>query len=314
MLFVFFIAACVTVWQDPDSSLILAMVLIPHGSFTMGSPEDEPGRRTDAGYLETQHSVTISGSFYMGKYPVTQEQYEAVMGANPSDFHGGEGREAHGTEVQGKRPVERVNWYHAIAFCNRLSIVQKLTPMYTIEGMSNTDADAWLHSAVPTDADDDWNAVTADWDANGYRLPTEAEWEYACRAKTTTAFYCGTAAYTQLEDYAGVADALGWHGGNSGDGIDPASRGTHQVGLKLPNAWGLYDMHGNVYEWCWGLHEAYTATAKTDPRGAASSTHRVIRGGSWFHGAQILRSAYRNSALPTNRSDVLSFRVARNAR
>jgi formylglycine-generating enzyme required for sulfatase activity len=132
--------------------------------------------------------------------------------------------------------------------------------------------------------------------ANGYRLPTEAEWEYACRAGTTTAYYTGDAEDTALE-------AAAWYDANSGGT-------THPVGKKTPNAWGLYDMHGNVYEWCWDWYGSYSSGAQTDPVGASSGSNRVMRGGSWFYYAQDLRSACRDSDNPSERGlDSIGFRL-----
>jgi formylglycine-generating enzyme required for sulfatase activity len=267
----------------------LAMRGISAGAFQMG----------EVGIVnaEPMHSVTLTG-FYMGIYPVTQEQYAAVMAGNanglnasPSSFSS---NPAAG-EVQARRPVETVSWYDALVFCNRLSIQQGLTPVYRIAG--STDPAAW--GTVPTSSDAAWNAVTVNWNANGYRLPTEAEWEYACRAGTTTVWYTGNMANAALQ-------AAAWYDVNSGDR-------THQVGLKAPNAWGLYDMMGNVWEWVWDWRGSYTAAAKTDPRGPDSGTFRVARGGSWWSDdAHYLRSAYRSIGNPSDRADGLGFRVVRN--
>jgi len=157
-----------TVTVDIGEGITMDMVWIAPGTFTMGQNHDMP-----VWMGATERQVTLTRGFYMSVHPVTQDQFYAVMGTNPSHFNG---NPAPG-EVQGRRPVEMVNWYHAIAFANRLSILQGLEPVYSIAGMSNTDADAWLFRNVPVDWDETWNAVTANWDANGFRLPTEAEWE-----------------------------------------------------------------------------------------------------------------------------------------
>jgi len=261
------------------SSSGISMVYIPAGTFTMGSPTSEANRDGD----ETQHQVTISKGFYMGKYEVTQEQYQAVMGINPSFFNRESGREPAAGEIQSRRPVENVTWYDAVEFCNKLSAAEGLTSVYTISG--RTPASGYPITSA---------AVTANWNANGYRLPTEAEWEYACRAGTTTVYYTGDT----------ISDNTGWYTSNS-------NNRSHEVGLKPPNAWGLHDMHGNVCEWCWDWYGSYASGAQTDPRGAASDYDRVRRGGSWASDAQRLRSAYRLNNGPSNRYEIIGFRVVR---
>jgi formylglycine-generating enzyme len=208
---------------------------------------------------EPRHRVTVS-SFYMGKYPVTQKEYREVMGTNPSNFKGD------------NLPVEQVSWYDAINYCNRLSQKEGLTPAYTGSGTNVT-----------------WNS-----NANGYRLPTEAEWEYACRARTTTPYYNGNS----------VGD-VAWYSDNS-------NGRTHTVGEKQANAWGLHDMLGNVFEWCWDWKNYYTSNAQTDPKGGPSNNFgRVVRGGCWKYSAQSLRFTIRTANDPTIRSAINGFRVVR---
>jgi len=267
----------------------IEMVWIPAGTFTMGSPAGEPNRYSDD---ETQRQVTLTNGFYMGKYQVTQEQYQTVMSTNPSYFHGGSDREPASGEVQGKRPVDRVSWYDAIVFCNRLSIMEGLDPAYSISGSTNPDN--W--GAVPTSSNNStWDAVTIVSGVNGYRLPTEAQWEYACRAGTTTAYNTG----------ASISDNTGWYWDNSN------SR-THEVGKKPANAWGLYDMHGNVREWCFDWYGTYASGSQTNPTGASSGTDRVLRGGGWSNFAGYLRSAGRGYSNPYARYIINNgFRLVR---
>ena len=218
----------------------LDLVRIHAGSFLMGSPMTEVGRSS----MEMQHRVTITKGFWMGKYLVTQEQWEAVMGRNPSCFQKG-----------GDYPVEQVSWEDAMEFCKKLNRCD----------------------AIPK--------------FKGYHfdLPTEAQWEYACRAGTTGA-------------YDGSLDWIAWYNANS-------DSSTHPVGKKKPNAWGLYDMHGNVEEWCRDWHGFYQGDA-TDPAGPPTGVLRVGRGGGWQSGMDRCRSAVRSNFSPENRLNSLGFRIA----
>jgi len=239
------------------------MAAIPNGNLIWGS------------------AVMILSAFNMGKYEVRQELYYAVMGTNPSSFSS---NPASG-EIQNKRPVELVTWYDAVEFCNKLSEKEGLTPVYTITGRKPS-------TGYPITS----ATVTPNWESNGYRLPTEAQWEYACRAGTTTAWYFGDTE-SQLVNYA-------WYSSNSGSK-------THQVGLKLANAWGLHDMHGNVWEWCWDWYGTLPATNQNNYTGAVSGTYRVIRGGGWSNSAGFTRSAYGSLDDPDYRINYIGFRVVR---
>jgi formylglycine-generating enzyme required for sulfatase activity len=210
---------------------IPGMVWIQPGTFMMGSPESEPGRDDD----ETQYQVRLTKGFYLGKYPVTQAQYQAVMKTNPSRF-----KSSSGGDNPMNRPVDQVSWYDAIVFCNRLSMEEGLNPAYRINGSSNSSA--WGN--VPNDDNNaTWDAVELVAGSNGYRLPTEAQWEYACRAGTTTAFNWGT---DNISSSAANYDASEVDAYNTAKGT--YIQRTTEVGSYAPNAWGLYDMHGNVIE------------------------------------------------------------------
>jgi formylglycine-generating enzyme required for sulfatase activity len=185
-----------------------------------------------------------------------------------------------------KRPVEKVSWFDAVEFCNKLSVLEELQEVYTISGRTPSTVYP-ITNAV----------VTVDWEKNGYRLPTEAEWEYACRAGTATAFNTGAA----------VNGDTGWYYANSDDK-------THEVGLKPPNAWGLYDMHGNVYEWCWDWYGGdYEDGLVIDPKGANFSPNgwRMWRGGSWYYNEDRMRSAFRDHYLPTHTDRAIGIRLVR---
>jgi formylglycine-generating enzyme required for sulfatase activity len=248
-------------------------VLIPPGRFQMGSPDSEPGRFRDEGPV---HEVTIHQPFFLKATEVTQGEWEALMGNNPSYF----------ANCGDSCPVERVSWWDAVAFCNALSRKEGLEECYSLTGCRGT----------PGEGDFECTGVTfAGLSCKGYRLPTEAEWEYAARAGTNTPYYIGTS-----------PDDAAWYGDNSGG--QP-----HPVGKKQPNAWGLYDMLGNVGEWVqdW-YHDSYTgAPSEGSAWESPAGSDRVIRGGSWFGNARYVRAAYRNGAHPGGRAGSIGFRPAR---
>lgn len=239
----------ITSFPNPPPQ-VAGMVWIEPGTFVMGSPATEQGRDSDEG---PQTTVTISRGFWLGQYEVTQREYLAVMGNNPSSF----------TEDL-NRPVEGVSWYDATNYCGKLTGQERQA------------------GRLP--------------DGYEYRLPTEAQWEYACRAGTTTRFSHGDdVGYTQLGQYA-------WYSGNS-------SSQTHAVGQRAANPWGLYDMHGNVWEWCADWYGSYPGGSVPDPTGSSGS-YRVLRGGSWTTFGRNCRSAIRVSFNPSYRVSNLGFRFA----
>ncbi len=243
--------------EAPDrkitNSLDMDFVYIEPGTFMMGGPAAKPGRWTVEG---TQHQVTLTQGYYMQKTEVTQGQWEAVMGSNPSRF----------SSCGSDCPVENVSWYRVQDFISALN---------AIEGTDR------------------------------YALPTEAQWEYAARAGTNTSFANGD--ITQYDNmwvcnYDAKLDAIGWYCYNS-------NRRTHQVSQKIPNAWGLYDMHGNVWEWVADFYGNYPSSAVIDPMGPSSGTFRVIRGGSFANFARRCRSAYRIGESPDFRESNIGFRL-----
>ena len=257
------------------------MILVEGGSFTMGSPNDEPWRSGD----ETAHPVELS-DFYIAAREVTQAEWEAVMNGNPSAFKGP------------NLPVESVTWLDAVAFCNAKSEADGLAPAYAIAG----------------------DAVTWNQASDGWRLPTEAEWEYACRAGSAAPFsgrasigpdeanFYGHYPYNIEQNYF-TQEKLEVKPGQYRQRTTP-------VGSFAPNALGLYDMHGNVGEWCWDTYGEYGSDGVKDPTGAAESSSRmrkVNRGGGWNDFAKHLRCAYRASMSPGRSSASVGVRLARNA-
>jgi formylglycine-generating enzyme required for sulfatase activity len=249
----------------------------------MGSPDGEPGRFDGE---ETQHRVTITRAFEFCDRHVTQAEWESVMGWNSSRFTG-----------DGALPVENITWFDAIAYCNARSIREHRSPVYAV---TDTVRDgAHVTSAV----------VTWDRAADGYRLPTEAEWEYACRAGSVTAYYNGPLTApdpARCTEDRGL-DAISWYCANSG-------HRTHVAGGKHANAWGLYDMAGNVQQWCWDWFREFDSAATQDPAGPETGATRVWRGGGWDYDPRHCRSADRGRDGPEGHFDEVGVRLARGAR
>jgi formylglycine-generating enzyme required for sulfatase activity len=245
---------------DLNETVAMDMIWCPPGTFMMGSPTSEANRGGD----ETQHQVTLSHGFYLGKYEVTQKQYETVMTGNPEGLNAKPSRWPNNDD----RPVDQVSWKDAQIFLSRLNSIEQTA-----------------------------GRLPAGWK---YVLPTEAQWEYACRAGTNTAYSWGNDINSSRANYNwdGV-----WNKGND-------YKKTRDVGQYAANPWGFFDMHGNVWEWVRDWKANYPGGAQTNPEGPALSSHRVWRGGSWRKYNRSLRSATRDSASPGNRNHDIGFRIA----
>jgi len=239
--------------KDPPkhytNSLGMKFVWIPPGSFMMGSPKEEKLRHEE----ETQHKVTLTKGFYMGVDTVTQEQWQQVMGNNPSHFKG-----------EKNLPVDAISWNDCQQFIKKLREKDK--------------------------------------DEKAYRLPTEAEWEYACRAGTTTPFHFGETISTEQANYFGEGVY-----GNGKKGVNRQK--TTPVGTFPANAWGLHDMHGNLRQWCQDWYGGYPNNDVTDPQGPEKGQFRVLRGGCWLNNPQFCRSAHRVGHVPGNRGSDYGLRL-----
>ncbi len=228
--------------EATENSIGMQLAFIPAGEFDMGSPSDEKGRQYD----ETQHKVQITKAFRIGTTEVTQKQWQTVMGAPRGQFPGED------------RPVEKISWKDAVAFCQKLSEIESAKAGKPVV----------------------------------YRLPSEAEWEYACRAGAKAPF-AGT----------GNEDDMAWYS-------DTSEEQTHPVAQKKPNAWGLFDMHGNVAEWCADYYQPeYDLKQTADPKGPTEGKERVVRGGSWDRFARSARCAARTTARESYQLGTVGFRV-----
>ncbi|MCL2443213.1 MAG: formylglycine-generating enzyme family protein [Treponema sp.] len=270
----FFFTTCSGKNQDELDYKV--MVEIPAGTFTMGAPQSEADSSSDE---RPQRQITLTG-FYMSKYPVTQEWFKEVMSFNPSHFEGK------------YLPVETVTWFDALTFCNELSRKEGLEPVYSITG-TRKNSDSNITAATVT---------VISWDNSGYRLPTEAQWEYACRAGTTGPFNTGDNITTDQANYDGDGPY-----GNNPKGIYRGT--TTPVNMFEANPWGLHDMHGNVYELCWDRFERYPSGNRTDPYGTASGNNKVVRGGAYFSDGQYIRSASRGLRTTDGANNSFGFRI-----
>jgi formylglycine-generating enzyme len=244
------------------------MILISAGTFDMGCTTAQQADGNCSSNESPVHSVTLTHDFFMGETEVTQGEYQAVMGSNPSYW----------SNCGSTCPVEYVSWHEVAEYANALSLLDGLTECFNC-------------------SDGECTTSNSPYTCDGYRLPTEAEWEYAARAGTDYV-YAGS----------NTVGVVGWYDGNN-------TGSTHPVAQKLPNDWGLYDMSGNVWEWVWDWYDSgyYSSSPSSDPEGPTSGSYRVYRGGSYFSSAQYLRVSFRSYNTPTNRYYYIGLRLTRTA-
>ena len=304
--------------EDNSTSQIDDGFVFIQGGTVVGSDDYN---QYETGVFPAGRTVILS-NFYMSDHEVTQGEYTVVMGENPSGFSS---NPASG-EIQANRPVENVSWYDAIYFCNKKSIAEGLTPCYSVEG--NTEPTKWNY--IPHNGNDINGTISCDFNANGYRLPTEAEWEFAARGgmetygKAAFSNYFAGASTTDCSAYINSdLDSVGWYVYNiCNNGVTSSSEpnssesgfGTHEVKKKLPNALGLYDMSGNVWEWSWDWYDSIDSGTVSDPCGVSSGSVRIRRGGGWGDDAICSSVSFRIYYDPYYRYSSGGFRLVRSAR
>lgn len=279
LLFMLFVAAISVVYPQKKNQKALTpeMIKVEGGTFNMGSDEE-------LDFAKPVHKVTLN-NFLIGKYEVTQDLWESVMGSNPSKFKGA------------KRPVENVSWYDAVEFCNKLSEKEGLTPVYKIDKNKKDSKN------TNTEKDPLRWTITCNFNENGYRLPSEAEWEYAARGGNMSKGY----------KYSGSnsIDEVAWYGAYAGHGNREKEKSSAEAGKKKPNELGIYDMSGNVEEWCWDWYGDYKSENKPNPVGPGFGGAKVNRGGSWYsYGSECIIAA-RSFNATHSQLLYIGFRVVR---
>ena len=274
---------------------VLDMILIKGGTFTMGSPRNSVMAKNEE---RPAHSVTL-GDFYLGVYEINQGQYYEITGLQPSKvLTSSENKTPQGWMTL---PVDTVSWYDALVFCNKLSIQEDFNPVYKID--DSTDPNDW--GDVPRNKiSKTWDSVEIVAGANGFRLPTEAEWEYAARGGAGTPNDNLTMWFKNKPEIQRYYEKIAWIHSNS-------DNKSHEVGSMPPNELGLYDIAGNAMEWCWDWYALYKADPLENPKGPPTGDERIIRGGAWSYDTEYCRPTYRHKLEPWKQLVNLGFRVAR---
>ena len=273
--------------NDYTSANIGTLKYVPIGQF----------KRDNTSIFAGDNSV-ISSAFRMSQYEITRAQFSTIMGTDPSNNIYSSGT---------SDPVQNLTWYHAIAFCNKLSLSEGLTPVYAVTGV---DFNSLTYASIPTSGNPSWDLVTIDWNANGYRLPTEMEWMWAAMGAPLDGQGGSTDLFSYSKIFAGknssnnMAD-YAWYSSNS-------NNKSHPVGTKTSNELDLYDLSGNVWEFCWDWYSSYPTGILTDYRGPDPTSDRVMRGGCWDFGATGCGVAFRGSLYAGDKRIVCGFRVVRN--
>ncbi|MGB3975176.1 MAG: SUMF1/EgtB/PvdO family nonheme iron enzyme [bacterium] len=283
--------------STPASTIIVSeMVFIPPGTYMRGSPDDEPCRFAN----EIRRQISLTRGFYMMQTEVTRRMWADLKSVQP-DLPDDPSATAFSPTMD--HPVQNVTWFDAVLFANLMSLQEGYRQCYYLDQVFMTPLDATNYTS---------NSVYCDFNANGYRLPTDAEWEYACRAGSVGPFSCSDPDFTDLTCQSCVP---GTHPELERHCVYCANNwnGPEVVGSKYPNMWGLYDMHGNVFEWCWDWYTVNPSRPFVDPTGPETGIHRVERGGSWSVYAQNCRSAIRSKNTPYNRDNNRGFRLVRSA-